>query len=110
MLIVYTYKLTYLTPLPAFLIPHYRRKENFTIVPILVGSLSDSNQIAVAKVLSPYLADEDNLFVISSDFCHWGSSLPFTAVLKLLCTSAVNFHDVTRSLSHKYRGHNPSIP
>lgn len=27
----------------------------------------------VTRILAPYFEDEENLFVISSDFCHWGS-------------------------------------
>jgi len=30
------------------------------------------------KLLAPYLADPSNLFIISSDFCHWGSRFRFT--------------------------------
>ncbi|KAK8773857.1 hypothetical protein V5799_011611 [Amblyomma americanum] len=43
----------------------------FTIVPIIVGSLSPENEAFYGRLLSKYLADADNLFVISSDFCHW---------------------------------------
>lgn len=43
-----------------------------TIVPILVGSLGADKEAAYGKLLSKYLADPDNLFIISSDFCHWG--------------------------------------
>lgn len=28
--------------------------------------------------LAPYLADSSNLFVVSSDFCHWGSRFQYT--------------------------------
>ena len=31
-----------------------------------------------AQVLAPYLQDPRNLFVISSDFCHWGARFGFT--------------------------------
>ena len=31
-----------------------------------------------AQVLAPYLQDPGNLFVISSDFCHWGARFGFT--------------------------------
>lgn len=34
------------------------------------------------KILGPYLDDPSNLFIISSDFCHWGSRFsysPFTS-------------------------------
>ena len=47
-------------------------RDSFTIVPILVGSLKESNEIEYGKLLSKYLADPSTLFVISSDFCHWG--------------------------------------
>jgi predicted class III extradiol MEMO1 family dioxygenase len=29
-------------------------------------------------LLAPYLSDPCNLFVISSDFCHWGSRFRYT--------------------------------
>ncbi|PRP88550.1 hypothetical protein PROFUN_02961 [Planoprotostelium fungivorum] len=44
----------------------------FTLVPILVGSTDASTEKAYGELLSPYLDDETNFFVISSDFCHWG--------------------------------------
>ncbi|KAL3183539.1 hypothetical protein MRX96_033647 [Rhipicephalus microplus] len=47
--------------------------QEFTIVPIIVGSLSPENEAFYGRLLSKYLADADNLFVISSDFCHWGA-------------------------------------
>ena len=49
------------------------RRGHFTIVPILVGSLSQEKQKLYGQLLHPYLADPDNFFVISSDFCHWGT-------------------------------------
>ena len=44
----------------------------FTIVPILVGSLTPDKEALYGRLLAPYLADPANLFVVSSDFCHWG--------------------------------------
>ncbi|XP_018648065.1 hypothetical protein Smp_097240.1 [Schistosoma mansoni] len=49
-----------------------RRKSQYSIVPIVVGSLSFEKQEFFGNLLSSYLLDEKNLFVISSDFCHWG--------------------------------------
>jgi AmmeMemoRadiSam system protein B len=43
----------------------------YTIVPILVGALNRLREEFYGKLLAPYLADSENLFVISSDFCHW---------------------------------------
>jgi AmmeMemoRadiSam system protein B len=41
----------------------------FTLVPILVGSLSTKAEAEFARILQPYFADPANFFVISSDFC-----------------------------------------
>uniref|UniRef100_A0A0B6YQY7 Protein MEMO1 n=1 Tax=Arion vulgaris TaxID=1028688 RepID=A0A0B6YQY7_9EUPU len=54
------------------------RKGQFTIVPILVGSLSPDKEVKYGQILSPYLRDPGNLFVISSDFCHWGKRFSYT--------------------------------
>ncbi|CAM1308751.1 MEMO1 (predicted) [Pycnogonum litorale] len=48
-------------------------KDSFTIVPVLVGSLSNDKEAHYGRIFSKYLADPCNLFVISSDFCHWGT-------------------------------------
>lgn len=52
--------------------------KQFTIVPILVGSLSPEKEACYGRILSRYLADPQNLFVISSDFCHWGHRFRYT--------------------------------
>jgi len=44
----------------------------FTLVPIMVGSLSGDSEARYGKLLAPYLDDPANLFILSSDFCHWG--------------------------------------
>lgn len=49
------------------------------IVPILVGSLSRAEEKAMGRVLLPYLKDPENAFVVSSDFCHWGSRFSYMA-------------------------------
>jgi AmmeMemoRadiSam system protein B len=54
-----------------------------TIVPIMVGRIGGSaaggSKVAdvLAAALAPFLADASNLFVISSDFCHWGDRFDF---------------------------------
>ena len=49
---------------------------------MLVGALKsgegENTEDAFGRVLAPYLDSEENLFVISSDFCHWGSRFSFT--------------------------------
>ncbi|XP_043280209.1 protein MEMO1 [Venturia canescens] len=53
-------------------------RDSFTIVPILVGSLSPEKESIYGRLLAPYLADPQSLFVISSDFCHWGQRFRYT--------------------------------
>ncbi|KAK7205016.1 MEMO1 family [Myxozyma melibiosi] len=48
------------------------------LVPIMVGSLSAKMEREFGEILGPYLADPANGFVVSSDFCHWGSRFGFT--------------------------------
>lgn len=51
------------------------------LVPIMVGSTSAGTEQAFGALLAPYLADPSNAFVISSDFCHWGSRFRYTYYL-----------------------------
>lgn len=48
------------------------RKGMFSVVPILVGFLTPDEESMYGQIFAPYLADPENIFVISSDFCHWG--------------------------------------
>ncbi|XP_026292391.1 protein MEMO1-like [Frankliniella occidentalis] len=53
-------------------------KDSFTIVPIMIGSLTVEREATYGQLLAPYLADPNNLFVVSSDFCHWGQRFRYT--------------------------------
>lgn len=48
------------------------------LVPIMVGSTSAGTEQAFGALLAPYLADPSNVFVVSSDFCHWGLRFRYT--------------------------------
>ena len=48
------------------------------LVPMMVGSTSASTEQAFGTLLAPYIADPENVFVISSDFCHWGLRFRYT--------------------------------
>jgi len=50
----------------------------FTLVPILVGSLSKDAEEKYGELISKYLEDQCNFFIISSDFCHWGKRFNYT--------------------------------
>ena len=49
-----------------------------TLVPILVGSTTPADERRYGSLLAPYLKDESNIFIVSSDFCHWGSRFGYT--------------------------------
>lgn len=44
----------------------------------MVGVLSFEREAEFGQILAPYLADPQNLFVVSSDFCHWGQRFRYT--------------------------------
>jgi AmmeMemoRadiSam system protein B len=41
------------------------------LVPIMVGSTNVAKEKEYGRLLAPYLANRENLFIVSSDFCHW---------------------------------------
>ncbi|KAF3918290.1 hypothetical protein ABW21_db0203838 [Orbilia brochopaga] len=51
------------------------------ITPILVGALSTVKEKEYGTLLAPYLADPSNAFIVSSDFCHWGSRFSYRRYL-----------------------------
>ncbi|GMH33026.1 hypothetical protein BSKO_00860 [Bryopsis sp. KO-2023] len=59
-------------------IVHTLRGQPFKLVPIMVGSLSTRSEAEYGRILGPYLNDSSNLFVVSSDFCHWGTRFRYT--------------------------------
>eukprot|EP00602_Paraphysomonas_sp_CaronLab_P002561 CAMPEP_0185018602 /NCGR_PEP_ID=MMETSP1103-20130426/1268_1 /TAXON_ID=36769 /ORGANISM="Paraphysomonas bandaiensis, Strain Caron Lab Isolate" /LENGTH=263 /DNA_ID=CAMNT_0027548459 /DNA_START=135 /DNA_END=926 /DNA_ORIENTATION=+ len=50
----------------------FGRREGITVVPINTCSLISRSPHDYAQIFMPYFKDPTNLFVISSDFCHWG--------------------------------------
>lgn len=58
------------------------------LVPILVGNTSPAKEKEYGAILAPYLSDSSNVFVISSDFCHWGSRFQYTYYLPASPSSA----------------------
>lgn len=49
----------------------------FTLVPIVVGSVSPASEARFGQLLAQYFDDESTLFIISSDFCHWGTRFQY---------------------------------
>ncbi|KAF2815244.1 UPF0103-domain-containing protein [Mytilinidion resinicola] len=48
------------------------------IIPILVGATTAAAEAHYGALLAPYLADPTATFIISSDFCHWGTRFHYT--------------------------------
>jgi len=44
----------------------------------MIGSTTPTTEQTYGRLLAPHLTDPANLFVISSDFCHWGSRFRYT--------------------------------
>lgn len=49
------------------------------IVPLLIGNNNGRREKEFGALLAPYLRDPENAFIVSSDFCHWGSRFKYTA-------------------------------
>ena len=49
----------------------YRRA--IKLVPIMVGSLDTSLEKYYGEILAKYFDDDNTVFCVSSDFCHWGA-------------------------------------
>jgi AmmeMemoRadiSam system protein B len=47
------------------------------LIPVMVGNLTKLKEIQYGDILSQYFRKDKNLFVISSDFCHWGMNFDF---------------------------------
>jgi MEMO1 family protein len=56
-------------------LPYIRKMfgSNFKLVPMMVGGTSPEQEKAYGKCLAKYFDRKDSIFVISSDFCHWGT-------------------------------------
>lgn len=50
----------------------------FAVIPILVGTLTSEQIESYAGIFWKYFANPENLFIISSDFCHWGKKFNYT--------------------------------
>jgi MEMO1 family protein len=64
----------------------YKLKTDFRIIPIILGTQSPSTAKKIAEALKPFL-NENNLFVISSDFSHYPSYEDARMVDKITATA-----------------------
>jgi MEMO1 family protein len=73
-------------------IAHLMHDTDCTLVPIMVGALSFEAEAMYGEILAPYLLDDSNVFVISSDFCHWGKRFGYTYTNDSLLEGNVPIH------------------
>ena len=66
------------------------------LIPILVGSTSASKEVEYGSILAPYLEDPANVFIVSSDFCHWGLRFSYTYYLPSSATAPGHGYDLKR--------------
>jgi len=59
------------------------RGKPFTLVPIVCGAMSPQDERSLGELLAPYFDEPSCLFVISSDFCHWGERFHYTTLRPL---------------------------
>ena len=53
-------------------------KKDFSLIPIMVGHNDYMTNTKIGEALYDLYEDPKTLFVISSDFCHWGQNFGFT--------------------------------
>lgn len=51
------------------------------LIPVLVGATSAATERTYGEIFAPYLSDPTSVFVVSSDFCHWGERFQYTYYL-----------------------------
>lgn len=78
------------------------------LIPILVGSTKPAKEKEYGAMLAPYLSDPSNVFVISSDFCHWGSRFQYTYYLPASPSTTASSNP--RGISLKWSDKTPTRP
>lgn len=53
------------------------KAESLKLVPLMVGDIPEDKYLAYAEILAPLLMDDKTVFIVSSDFCHWGQRFRF---------------------------------
>jgi AmmeMemoRadiSam system protein B len=51
--------------------------EQAKIIPIIVGQNDAKLVEEYGKIFAPYFDRDDTIFIISSDFCHWGAHFDY---------------------------------
>lgn len=79
------------------------------IIPIMISGMGDRLSKDIVDALLPYLDDEQNTFIISSDFCHWGSRFGYTKYLPQKPTKGIQEDDLI-NLRHSTKTNSAELP
>ncbi|KAL8778252.1 MAG: hypothetical protein Q9213_007504 [Squamulea squamosa] len=79
------------------------------LVPILIGSTTPSSERKYGALLAPYLVSPENIFIISSDFCHWGLRFNYTYYLPSSSSSSSSEGISLSAKTHKSPPSSPAI-
>ena len=52
------------------------------LLPLMVGQIKANDLPTYAQALMPLFMDPKTLFIISTDFCHWGRNFDYMPVLE----------------------------
>ncbi|KAL9033253.1 MAG: hypothetical protein Q9180_006043 [Flavoplaca navasiana] len=105
--------LPYIRHLLSLSSPPSSTKDEFEgLIPILIGNTTPSTERKYGNLLAPYLSDPENIFIVSSDFCHWGTRFGYTYYLP--STSTTSATDLSSGISlhpktHKTPPTDPAI-
>ncbi|KAK6454782.1 MEMO1 family [Scheffersomyces xylosifermentans] len=80
------------------------------IVPILISGMDEKLNDDLVSALLPYVAGEENHFIISSDFCHWGSRFGYTKYLPQKEDSLSILHNDLTSLGYNTKIKSNDLP
>ncbi|ORY34949.1 MEMO1 family [Naematelia encephala] len=53
-------------------------RDDLQLVPLLVGHVDSKSASKIHQVLAEFWADEETFFIVSTDFCHWGTRFSHT--------------------------------
>eukprot|EP01114_Cavostelium_apophysatum_P016678 TRINITY_DN4795_c0_g1_i1.p1 TRINITY_DN4795_c0_g1~~TRINITY_DN4795_c0_g1_i1.p1 ORF type:complete len:295 (+),score=59.42 TRINITY_DN4795_c0_g1_i1:232-1116(+) len=55
---------------------------SYSLVPVMIGSTNRQAEELYGSIFAKYLESDENFFVISSDFCHWGARFDYRYIYK----------------------------
>ena len=61
----------------SFLFKAMEESAHYTVIPIMVDALTPSQLESTSTVLAKYVDEPGNIFILSSDFCHWGKRFQY---------------------------------